>query len=64
MTDTVYYIICAVLTLGVLVGIALMSKVKTAVQGLSLIHISSLWRAAPLGNCKSACDQSEGASAG
>ena len=33
MTDTVYYIICAVLTLGVLVGIALMSKVKTAVQG-------------------------------
>ena len=33
MTSTVYYMICAVLTLGVLVGIAMMSKVPTAVKG-------------------------------
>lgn len=33
MTDIAYYILCAVLTIGVLVGISLMSKVKTAVTG-------------------------------
>lgn len=33
MTDITYYIICAALTLGVLVGISLMSKVKTSVLG-------------------------------
>lgn len=36
MSDTVYYIFCAVLTLGVLIGISLMSKVKTAVMGNGL----------------------------
>lgn len=33
MTDITYYILCAVLTVGVLIGISLMSKVKTAVAG-------------------------------
>ena len=33
MTPVVYYVLCGVLTLGVLVGIALMSKVRTAVTG-------------------------------
>ena len=33
MTPVVYYVLCGALTLGVLVGIALMSKVRTAVTG-------------------------------
>ncbi|WP_024469896.1 NAD(P)(+) transhydrogenase (Re/Si-specific) subunit beta [Treponema pedis] len=33
MSDTLYYIICTVLSLGVLLGINMMSKVKTAVNG-------------------------------
>ncbi len=33
MSPVVYYVLCGVLTLGVLAGIALMSKVKTAVTG-------------------------------
>ena len=33
MTDTVYYIICGVLSIGVLLGINMMSKVKSAVKG-------------------------------
>lgn len=39
MTDIVYYILCAILTFGVLLGIALMSKVKTAVMGNGLSAI-------------------------
>ena len=31
MSPIVYYIICALLSIGVLVGIALMSKVKTSI---------------------------------
>ena len=33
MSNTVYYILCLLLTCGVLYGISLMSKVKTAVKG-------------------------------
>ena len=33
MSDTLYYIACAVLVFGVLVGISMMSKVKSAVAG-------------------------------
>ena len=33
MSDTAYYIICAVLTLGILAGISLMSRVRSAVFG-------------------------------
>jgi len=33
MSNTVYYILCAILSLGVLSGIAMLSKVKTAVKG-------------------------------
>ena len=33
MSDLVYYILCGVLTLGVLFGIAMMSKVKSSVNG-------------------------------
>ena len=36
MTDTLYYIICTVLSLGVLAGINMMSKVKTAKNGNAL----------------------------
>jgi NAD(P) transhydrogenase subunit beta len=36
MSDTSYYIICAVLAIGVLIGLALMSKVKTSVFGNGL----------------------------
>ncbi|MDD2502526.1 MAG: NAD(P)(+) transhydrogenase (Re/Si-specific) subunit beta [Clostridia bacterium] len=36
MSDTIYYIICGVLTIGVLIGISLMSKVKTAAMGNSI----------------------------
>ena len=33
MTETLFFILCGVLTLGILIGIAMMSKVKTAVVG-------------------------------
>jgi len=33
MSDTLYYIVCAVLVFGVLIGISMMSKVKSAVAG-------------------------------
>ena len=33
LPDTAYYVICGVLALIVLIGISLMSKVKTAVLG-------------------------------
>ena len=33
MMDTVYYILCGVLTVGILLGISMMSKVKTAAAG-------------------------------
>ena len=46
MTDLVYYIICSVLTVGVLVGIALMSKVKLAPTGNRL---SAVCMAAAIG---------------
>ncbi len=46
MTDLVYYIICGVLTVGVLVGIALMSKVKLAPTGNRL---SAVCMAAAIG---------------
>ena len=46
MTDLVYYIICGVLTVGVLVGIALMSKVKLAPTGNRL---SAVCMAASIG---------------
>lgn len=36
MNDVLYYAICGVLTVGVLVGIAMMSKVKLSVKGNSL----------------------------
>lgn len=36
MNDTVYYILCAILTIGVLVGISLMSRVKSSVLGNAL----------------------------
>ena len=40
MGVTVYYIICAILAVGVLLGISFMSKVKTAVMGNALSAIS------------------------
>ena len=40
MSDVVYYIICAILAIAVLIGIAMMSKVKTAVKGNLLSCIS------------------------
>jgi NAD(P) transhydrogenase subunit beta len=33
MSDTVYFVLCAILALGVLVGLSMLSKVKTAVAG-------------------------------
>ena len=42
MTDTVYYIICGVLSIGVLLGINMMSKVKSAVKGNRLSAICML----------------------
>ncbi|NLB42095.1 MAG: NAD(P)(+) transhydrogenase (Re/Si-specific) subunit beta [Clostridiales bacterium] len=36
MSDTIYYILCGVLTIGVLIGISLMSKVKTSAKGNGL----------------------------
>lgn len=33
MSDMLYYVLCAVLTVGVLIGISLMSKVETSVKG-------------------------------
>ena len=33
MSDTVYFVLCGILALGVLVGLSLLSKVKTAVRG-------------------------------
>lgn len=57
MTNLVYYIICGVLAVAVLVGIAMMSKVKTAAAGnlLSAIAITVailvvLYRGGLLGN--------------
>ncbi len=40
MSELVYYIICAVLSVAVLIGISLMSKVKTAVAGNLLSAVS------------------------
>ncbi len=40
MTPTLYYIICAVLSVTVLLGISMMSKVKTAVMGNIISAIS------------------------
>jgi NAD(P) transhydrogenase subunit beta len=40
MTPTLYYIICAVLSVTVLIGISMMSKVKTAVMGNIISAIS------------------------
>lgn len=40
MSELVYYIICAVLSIAVLIGISLMSKVKTAVAGNLLSAVS------------------------
>ncbi|MBR2404523.1 MAG: NAD(P)(+) transhydrogenase (Re/Si-specific) subunit beta [Clostridia bacterium] len=42
MTNTVYYIISAVLVLGVLLGISMMSKVKSANRGNTLSAICTL----------------------
>ncbi|UTC65896.1 MULTISPECIES: NAD(P)(+) transhydrogenase (Re/Si-specific) subunit beta [unclassified Treponema] len=42
MTDTVYYIICGVLSIGVLLGINMMSKVKSAVKGNCLSALCML----------------------
>ena len=42
MTDTVYYIICGVLSIGVLLGINMMSKVKSAVKGNRLSALCML----------------------
>jgi NAD/NADP transhydrogenase beta subunit len=33
MSDTVYFVLCAILALGVLIGLSMLSKVKTAVTG-------------------------------
>ena len=33
MTPTLYYVVCAVLSVTVLLGISMMSRVKTAVRG-------------------------------
>lgn len=41
MSPTVYYILCAVLSIAVLVGISMLSKVKTAVAG-NLVSATSL----------------------
>ncbi|MDO5664560.1 MAG: NAD(P)(+) transhydrogenase (Re/Si-specific) subunit beta [Bacteroidia bacterium] len=40
MTPTLYYIICAVLSVTVLIGISMMSKVKTAVMGNIISAVS------------------------
>jgi len=40
MSNSLYYIICAVLVFGVLIGISLMSKVKTSVKGNILSAVS------------------------
>ena len=40
MEPTFYYLICAVLSVAVLIGISLMSKVKTAVQGNLISAVS------------------------
>ncbi|UTC74119.1 NAD(P)(+) transhydrogenase (Re/Si-specific) subunit beta [Treponema sp. OMZ 792] len=42
MTDTLYYIICGVLSIGVLLGINMMSKVKSAVKGNRLSALCML----------------------
>ncbi|MBQ4543362.1 MAG: NAD(P)(+) transhydrogenase (Re/Si-specific) subunit beta [Clostridia bacterium] len=42
MTETVYYIISAVLVLGVLIGISMMSKVKSANNGNTISAICTL----------------------
>ena len=42
MTDKVYYIICGVLSIGVLLGINMMSKVKSAVKGNRLSALCML----------------------
>ena len=42
MSATLYYIFCAVLSIGVLFGIAMMSKVKTAVMGNAISATSVL----------------------
>ena len=42
MSDTVYFVLCAILALGVLIGLSMLSKVKTAVTGNM---ISILWTA-------------------
>ena len=43
ITNTVYYIISAVLVLGVLLGISMMSKVKSANSGNTLSAICTLF---------------------
>jgi len=57
MTNLTYYIICGVLAVAVLVGIAMMSKVKTAAAGnllsacaLAVAILVVLWRGALLSN--------------
>ena len=42
MSETLYYIICIILSVAVLSGISLMSKVKTAVAGNLLSAVSVL----------------------
>ena len=42
MSNTVYYVICALLACGVLLGISMMSKVKTAVYGNGLSAVCTL----------------------
>ena len=39
MSDLIYYLLCGLLVVGILVGISLMSKVKTAVKGNQLSAI-------------------------
>ena len=40
MTPTLYYLLCAVLSVAVLLGISMMSRVKTAVRGNLLSAVS------------------------
>ena len=42
MTEITYYIFCGILSIAVLVGISLMSKVKTAVAGNLISAVSIL----------------------
>lgn len=42
MTDMLYYILCAVLTVGILIGISMMSKVKSSVAGNMLSAVCTL----------------------